>query len=73
MKRYFYQVQNETEKSITSAPRSRPSNRDLLRSGGNRQHHRKYYKKEIFKNNFKINIAKEFFPTKFFLFQFSGN
>ena len=30
-------------------------------------------KKEIFKNNFKMNIAKEFFLTKFFLFQFSGN
>ena len=38
MKRYFYQVQNETQNSM-SAPR--PSNRDLLRSGGNRQHHRK--------------------------------
>ena len=44
MKRYFYQVQNNTENSM-SAPRPRPSNRDLLRSGGNRQHHRKY--KEI--------------------------
>ena len=43
IKRYFYQVQNETENSM-SAPRPRPSNRDLLRSGGNRQHHKKYYK-----------------------------
>lgn len=47
MKRYFYQVQNETENSVTSAPRSRPSNRDLLRSGGNRQHHRKQLKNMI--------------------------
>ena len=64
IKRYFYQVQNETENSM-SAPRPRPSNRDLLRSGGNRQQHRKYYK-EIESKIFCItyHTKNEFFSPK---------